>query len=130
MTRSYRIAVLTVLPLGLAAQDNARRDADAIARAISTWTTLDAPPGHESAAAALLARTLSGWTIDAQGNLIKRVGSGSPRRVVACGMDFSAYVVSQITDDGYVRLRRSGAPPHPIVSVRSRRPRRAVGASP
>ena len=95
-------AMLLALPVTLAAQ------ADVAARAIATWTAVLAPPGHESASAALLARSLRGWTVDAHGNLMKRVGAGTPRRVVACAMDVSAYVVSQITTDGYVRLRRSG----------------------
>lgn len=114
MTKPSRLALLIALPVTLAAQDNDRRAADAIARAIASWTAVVAPPGHESAAAVQLSRALSGWTADGQGNLIKRVGSGAPRRVVACAMDFSAYVVSQITSDGYVRLRRSGGAPHQL----------------
>lgn len=109
------LALLMALPVSTTAQDNAaRRNADAIARAIATWTAVAAPPGHEPVVASVLTRALSGWTADPQGNLIKRVGSGSPRRVVACAMDFSSYVISQITSDGYVRLRRSGNPPHPL----------------
>jgi putative aminopeptidase FrvX len=108
------LALLTALPVTVDAQDAARRDADAVARAIASWTAVAAPPGHESVAAAALTRALSGWTADEQGNLIKRVGGGTPLRVVACAMDFSAYVVSQITNDGYVRLRRSGNAPHPL----------------
>ncbi|MGH7710165.1 MAG: M20/M25/M40 family metallo-hydrolase, partial [Gemmatimonadaceae bacterium] len=52
-----------------------------------------------------------GWSADARGNLIKRAGSGSPRRVVACALDVPGYVVSQITDNGYIRLHRSGGAP-------------------
>jgi putative aminopeptidase FrvX len=106
-------ALLLALPFSVSAQ-NTSHDAEAIVRAIASWTTIDAPPGHEPAASAMLARTLKGWTTDAQGNLIKRVGSGTPRRVVACAMDFPGFVVSQITDDGYVRLRSSGGSPHPL----------------
>src|SRR5688500_5612508 len=102
------LALLTTLPVVANAQEAARRDADAVARAIASWTAVTAPPGHEPVVAAELTRALTGWTADEQGNLTKRVGSGSPRRVVACAMDFSSYVVSQITSDGYVRLRRSG----------------------
>src|SRR5687767_11305001 len=108
------LALLTTLPVVANAQDAARRDADAVARAIASWTAIAAPPGNENWTAATLNRVLSDWTIDAQGNLMKRVGSGSPRRVVACAMDFSSYVVSQITNDGYVRVRRSGNPPHQL----------------
>lgn len=87
---------------------------DPVAAAVSAWLVVDAPPGHETAAAERLARTLTGWTPDASGNLVKRLGSGAPRRVVACALDYSAYVVSQITGAGYIRLRRTGNPSHPL----------------
>ena len=38
-----------------------------------------------------------------------RKGSGSPRRVIACGLDRPAFAVTEITDDGYLRLREVGA---------------------
>ncbi|MBM4193834.1 MAG: hypothetical protein FJ202_05575 [Gemmatimonadetes bacterium] len=76
------------------------------AAAVATWIAFDAPPGSEGRAA--LPKPLTGWTRDDWGNWSKRVGSGRPRRVVACALDFSGYVVSQITDDGYLRLRRTG----------------------
>lgn len=84
------------------------------AAAIASWIAFDAPPGHEAAAARALGAALPGWTADRWGNLVKHVGQGGPRRVVACAMDYSAYVVSQVTDDGYLRLRRTGTPTHPL----------------
>jgi putative aminopeptidase len=104
----HRLALLVALPVPLGAQ------ADVAARAIASWTAVLAPPGHESASAALLARSLRGWTADANGNLLKRVGSGTPKRVVACAMDVPGYVVSQITDKGYLRLRFSGGAQHQL----------------
>lgn len=88
--------------------------AQATADAIASWIAFEAPPGHEAAAANALGTALPGWTADRWGNLVRRVGSGTPRRVVACAMDQSAYVVSRITDDGYLRLRRTGNPQHPL----------------
>ncbi len=88
--------------------------AQTVPDAIASWIRFDAPPGHEAAAARALGAALPGWTADAWGNLIKRSGSGTPRRVVACAMDYSAWVVSQITDDGFLRLRRTGVPTHPL----------------
>jgi putative aminopeptidase FrvX len=74
-----------------------------------------APPGAEEHVAASLVKTLGGgWQIDRFGNLVKRVGSGIPRRVVACGIDFPGYVVSQITSAGYLRVRRTGNAGHPL----------------
>ncbi len=95
---------LVVLASSAAAQD----------AAIASWISLAAPPGHEAAAAAALTRALPGWTSDQWGNVMRRAGSGTPRRVIACAMDYSAYAVSQITDDGYLRLRRSGVAAHPL----------------
>jgi putative aminopeptidase FrvX len=61
-----------------------------------------------------LMRTL-GWRSDSLGNWMLRVGSGSPRRVVACGVDEPGYVVSEITDDGYLRLQAPADPRrHPL----------------
>jgi putative aminopeptidase FrvX len=88
---------------------------DRTAEAISRWISLPAPAGAEEIGAARLMGSLPGFTRDAVGNLVRRVGSGSPRRVVACALDVSSYVVSEITEEGYVRLHRAGAvPPHPL----------------
>ncbi len=87
----------------------------ALAESLSRWIALTAPPGAEELATVPLMKALPGWTRDRSGNLIKHAGQGSPRRVVACGLDVTAYVVSQITDDGYLRLHRSGTQPqHPL----------------
>jgi len=75
---------------------------------VAQWIALPAATGHERAAMDIIASSLSGWTLDPAGNLIARRGSGSPRRVVACGLDEAAYVVGEITDDGYIRLHMDG----------------------
>jgi len=91
-------------------------DADStLTAATAGWIRLLAPPGAEDQTAASLARALGPtWTVDRFGNLVKRIGRGSPRRVVACGLDFPSYVVSQITSDGYLRVRRTGTATHPL----------------
>lgn len=71
-----------------------------------SWISLDAPPGREEFG---ISNSFPGWKRDALGNLILRKGSGSPRRVVACGLDRPAFAVTEITDDGYLRLREVGA---------------------
>jgi putative aminopeptidase FrvX len=75
---------------------------------LASWVALDAPLGYEHFATDRLAESLSGWQRDRQGNLIRRVGSGLPRRVVACGLDVHGYVVSELRYDGYLRLHRIG----------------------
>jgi putative aminopeptidase FrvX len=100
--------LLTWQPRSVEAQNGDGR----IATALAAWIALDATPGRESQIAERLTRELGrGWTSDARGNLIKRVGTGTPRRVVACALDVPGFVVSQITDQGYLRLHRSGGQP-------------------
>jgi putative aminopeptidase len=77
--------------------------------ALRNWIALDAPPGWEHVATDSIMRTMPGWKRDVLGNLILRKGSGSPRRVVACGFDRPGFAVTEITADGYLRLREAGA---------------------
>ncbi len=99
------LALLGVLPLTSASAQH-------LEERLAAWIALDATPGRESQIAERLTRELGrGWTSDARGSLIKRVGSGAPRRVVACALDVPGFVVSQITDQGYIRLHRSGGQP-------------------
>src|SRR5689334_23463045 len=77
--------------------------------ALRSWIALDAPPGWEQLATDSIMRAMPGWKRDALGNLVLRKGSGSPRRVVACALDRPGFAVTEITDDGYLRLREVGA---------------------
>lgn len=87
----------------------------AAAEALSSWVALDVPTGYESRVAPALARRMDGWAADRWGNLVRKVGSGSPRRVLACALDEPALVASQVTADGYLRVHRIGRrPPHPL----------------
>ncbi len=104
------VASCCILPAAASAQSEAHAtvqsagDADAVAQ----WIALPAATGHERRAMDIIAASLPGWTLDPSGNLISRKGSGTPRRVVACGLNEAAYVVSEITDDGYIRLHMDG----------------------
>jgi putative aminopeptidase len=111
MKRHLRVLIPAVLLCAFTASASAQGNtSDAVvAEAISRWIRLPAPAGAEELATADLLRILPGFTRDAVGNLIRRVGSGSPRRVIACALDVSSYVVSEITEDGYIRLHRAGA---------------------
>jgi putative aminopeptidase len=83
--------------------------------AVSTWMALIAAPGYERQATDRVMSASSGWTRDDMGNLVKHAGSGSPRRVLACGIDETGYVVSEITDDGYLRVHGIGNGKHPAL---------------
>jgi putative aminopeptidase FrvX len=115
MTARFALITLafSLQPAWLNAQSAA--PTDPITEAVAQWTRLLAPPGAEDQTAAALAATLgSSWSVDRIGNLVKRVGSGVPRRVIACGLDVPSYVVSQVTSDGYLRVRRTGNAAHPL----------------
>ena len=112
--RAFSCAILLLASAATARRAAAQASDAAVASTIAAWTHLDAPPGGESRAIAALAKTLPGWTADGFGNLVKRVGSGTPRRVVACAMDVPGFVVSAITDDGFIRLHHTGTPLHPL----------------
>lgn len=76
---------------------------------LRSWLALDAPPGWEHRATDRIMRQMPGWKRDALGNLIMSQGSGSPRRVVACALDRPGFAVTEITEEGYLRLREVGA---------------------
>ncbi len=78
---------------------------------------IPAVSGHESA----LRDSIRAWLprgvearVDALGSLLVRFGRGEPEVLLACPLDEAGYVVSGITEDGYLRLRRVGAAPHPL----------------
>ncbi|MFZ0467088.1 MAG: M20/M25/M40 family metallo-hydrolase [Candidatus Acidiferrales bacterium] len=67
-----------------------------------------AVPGYESNLAALIKERLRAFspTTDNLGDVIVTLGSGGPKRLIVAPMDEPGYVVSNITDDGYVQLQR------------------------
>ncbi|HKR11126.1 MAG TPA: M20/M25/M40 family metallo-hydrolase [Pyrinomonadaceae bacterium] len=75
---------------------------------LRSWLALDAPPGWEHRATDIIMQQSRGWRRDPLGNLILHKGSGSPRRVVACALDRPGFAVTEITDEGYLRLREVG----------------------
>jgi hypothetical protein len=66
--------------------------------ALASWLALDAPPGWEHLATDVLLKAMPGWQRDALGNIILRKGSGSPRRVVACGIDRPGFAVPRLPE--------------------------------
>ena len=93
-----------VCSLDLAAQNGGYNEA-----ALRSWIALDAPPGWEHIATDSIMEAMRGWKRDVLGNLVLRKGSGTPRRVVACALDRPGFAVTEITDEGYLRLREAGA---------------------
>lgn len=98
------LSLHAALPPSLAAQATDRDLA-----AIASWVAVDAATGYERRIAPALASALGGWTADVYGNVVTTVGTGSPHRIVACALDRPSYAVSQVRDDGYLRLHRIGS---------------------
>jgi putative aminopeptidase FrvX len=73
---------------------------------VEAFLQVPAVVGREEPAADLVANRLAGLQVqrDVLGNVSVTVGSGSPRRLVACPMGEPGYIVSRILDNGYLRL--------------------------
>jgi putative aminopeptidase FrvX len=109
--RSLALAAVVVICLTSASSQQTSPELNALA----SWVALDATPGWEHLATDVLLKSMPEWKRDPLGNLILRKGSGSPRRVVACGIDRPGFAVTEITDDGYLRMREVGSlRPHPL----------------
>jgi len=68
--------------------------------------------GYERALGDTLLALLPGSRRDRAGNIVLELGRGEPRRLAACPLDETGYVVGRIRPDGYLTLRRSpGSPP-------------------
>ena len=109
MLKRTALATAFAVPAALSAQQ----------AAIASWVAFDAPVGIEMRTTPSLVPTLDAftggtWKADAAGNLVLRKGSGSPKRVVACGIDRAGFAVTQITNDGLLRLHRVGNVAHPL----------------
>jgi len=67
--------------------------------------------GREAPAADFIAGRLAGLPVerDALGDIVLTVGTGEPRRLVACALGEPGFIVSGIREDGYLRVVPAGA---------------------
>src|SRR5262245_28389413 len=98
------VLLFSFLPAHIYSQDGSQPAKTALA----SWVALDGPPGWEQLWNDPIMKAMPGWQRDGLGNLIMHKGSGSPKRVVACAMDRPGFAVTEITDNGYLRLREAG----------------------
>ena len=77
------------------------------------FASMTAVTGYEQAMTDSLLTLLPGSARDRAGNVTLTLGRGAPNRVVFCPLDEVGYVVGNVTDDGYLMLRRVGAAPLP-----------------
>jgi len=64
--------------------------------------------GYETALSDQIASRLTAFhpTIDTLGDVVVTLGSGAPRRLLVTGIDEPGFVVSAVTEDGYLRIQR------------------------
>ncbi len=105
----FALLLLSVLPSfrHLAAQD--------VSSFTERLSALTAVTGSERALTDSLLAWLPGSARDRFGNVTLALGKGEPKRLASCALDEVGYIVGNITDDGYIRLRRvPGALPQPL----------------
>ena len=99
-----RICFLTTLLL-TANSVVSGQSADNLAVRFSGMTAIT---GYEQGMTDSLLALLPGSTRDRIGNVTVTLGRGGPKRLVYCNLDEIGYAVGNITDDGYITLRRVG----------------------
>ena len=72
------------------------------------FAAMTAVTGYEQAMTDSLLSLLPGSMRDRVGNVTLSLGRGAPKRLVSCALDEIGYAVGNITDDGYLTLRRVG----------------------
>lgn len=110
---------LTLLALAagaapLAAQTGAM-PLDSLAVRLAAMTAVS---GYERAMADSLLLLLPGAERDRAGNVVLTLGTGEPKRLLACPIDEPGFVVGGIRPDGYLTLRRAGPSPGPLADQR------------
>jgi putative aminopeptidase FrvX len=99
----------------LPAQVSPEIAAQASARAaeVEAWLGTVSVTGREEPAAELVRSSLPGLPVqrDALGNVFVTLGSGSPKRLIACPLGEPGFAVTRITDDGYLRISPIGQTP-------------------
>jgi len=71
-------------------------------------TSMTAITGYEQSMTDSLLSLLPGSTRDRTGNVTVSLGRGAPKRLIYCNLDEIGYAVGNISDDGYITLRRVG----------------------
>jgi putative aminopeptidase FrvX len=104
---------ISVLVLLCAANAAAAQD---LWKDLATFAGTPAVTGYEHALAEQVRARLKSLNpkTDNLGNLYVTLGNGAPHHLLVAPMDEPGYIVSGITDDGYLRVQRLGGAPHPL----------------
>jgi putative aminopeptidase len=103
----FLLTVIFALTLPTLAQEPRSTRGDLVSD-LQQLVSKPAVPGYESQLTAWIAdqlKTLSPKT-DALGSVTVTLGQGQPHRLIVAAIDEPGYVVSRITDEGYLQLQR------------------------
>ncbi|HEV2297867.1 MAG TPA: M20/M25/M40 family metallo-hydrolase [Candidatus Acidoferrales bacterium] len=102
------LILLSFAPRAIAQTHSAAKVPGAMEPDLRDFTQTLAVPGYEGSLAALIRERLASFSpkFDNLGDLIVTIGSGSPHRLLVAPMDEPGFLVSRITDDGYIQLQR------------------------
>jgi len=94
--------------LTLAVSASAQKIPGTLSDDLRDFVQTPAVPGYEQELAAKISKRLESLKprTDEMSNVIVTIGSGSPHRLIVAPVDEPGYVVSGITNDGYLRLQR------------------------
>ena len=112
--RAERIA-LGIALLGASISSAAAAQSTSLRDVLPGWIGLIAAPGRERAATDAIMAASPGWMRGALGTLVRRAGSGTPRRVIACALDRAAFSISEITADGFLRVHDAEPGAQPVL---------------
>ncbi|MEO7531720.1 MAG: M20/M25/M40 family metallo-hydrolase [Sediminibacterium sp.] len=103
-----RIFFLLFLPFQLFSQQTSLNNS--LLPAIQSFASTSAVTGREEEAANYINALFEKGICkkDKLGNLVITIGSGSPKQLFAAPLDEPGYVISQIQDDGYLRIAPVG----------------------
>jgi putative aminopeptidase len=108
MRAQSRCFAVMSLCLFVAATGTAQKIPGALKSDLREFVQTPAVPGYEQQLAAKISARLQSFSprTDEMSNVVVTVGSGSPHRLIVAPMDEPGYVISGITDEGYLRVQR------------------------
>ena len=103
---SVGYALTVILSVSPTVRLSGQSPVDQLALRLSGMTAVS---GYEQAVADSLVALFPGQAAkDRVGNVVLTLGRGAPKRLVSCPLDEPGYVVGNVTDEGYLTLRRVG----------------------
>jgi putative aminopeptidase FrvX len=102
------LAVSVVLVCAVVTQAQSQKVAGSLRDDMRELVQTPAVPGYEQELAGKISSRLKAYSprTDNLGDVIVTVGSGAPHRLLVAPMDEPGFVISGITDDGYLRVQR------------------------